>query len=626
MSGNGEATVVTITENNQNLCYIIDDDGSKLPVDAINNLVKSGFVISSPSFSFDARTLFFAAKSTVKRDFDIYVSNFIGGEWSNPKPFNPIVNSSLDEVSPSLSADANRLYFARIKPADPNVRRSTESAYIYSSAKDENGRFQLPSIILISTGADYAVSALPDNETILFSSLRNYLDKKQDSPILYDSKRVLNTNWLDPTPILSPIPDNNPSFPSYSVLSKSVNYIHRNKKSDASELRSIAAPTINFILPIHVVGGSVRNIDDNKNIGASVNVIDMRTANILFTQQVADDGMFSIALPAGHDYLLDFHAPNMSHVYHRFLNSELAENKKSVLDIALSNRLNLSFSLFDKLILQPISAELKVTDFNNYPYNDIKISSANNEKFNLILPLGREYRLHFNSNAYEPYEINLSSNREIQFNKTQLDVELQPLMKPISFKVVDAVTNENIVAQIELKNNLLSEVVELTSNSSGILDTLLRQSTKYSINTVAKEYIYDVKLLDMAVFNDEAFVIALQPIAKGATVQLSDVNFEYNSAQLTPASLSALELVLQLLVANPDVNIELAAHTDDKGNDLYNLKLSQQRAQSVLNYLVSKGIDAQRLQAKGYGESKPIVPNDSDENCAKNRRVEFIIL
>ncbi len=74
------------------------------------------------------------------------------------------------------------------------------------------------------------------------------------------------------------------------------------------------------------------------------------------------------------------------------------------------------------------------------------------------------------------------------------------------------------------------------------------------------------------------------------------------------------------------MTVEISAHTDDKGSDEYNTKLSQHRAESVVRFLTLKGINKDRMLAKGYGESVPSVPNDSDDNRAKNRRVEFKIL
>ena len=74
------------------------------------------------------------------------------------------------------------------------------------------------------------------------------------------------------------------------------------------------------------------------------------------------------------------------------------------------------------------------------------------------------------------------------------------------------------------------------------------------------------------------------------------------------------------------IQVEIAAHTDSDGSENYNLTLSERRAESVVNYLTQYGIDLERLTPKGYGESDPIAPNDSNENKALNRRVEMRIL
>ena len=84
--------------------------------------------------------------------------------------------------------------------------------------------------------------------------------------------------------------------------------------------------------------------------------------------------------------------------------------------------------------------------------------------------------------------------------------------------------------------------------------------------------------------------------------------------------------MLRLLRENPGLTIELSAHTDDIGKDAYNDKLSNRRGESAKEYLVKQGISPDRIKAIGYGKRKPLVPNDSDEHRAMNRRVEFKVL
>jgi len=107
---------------------------------------------------------------------------------------------------------------------------------------------------------------------------------------------------------------------------------------------------------------------------------------------------------------------------------------------------------------------------------------------------------------------------------------------------------------------------------------------------------------------------------------LKNIFFDFDSSSLKPESFPELDRLASFMTANPTIKIEIAGHTDSKGSDEYNLDLSDRRAHSVVEYLVSTGIDSGNLIAKGYGEIMPIATNDTDEGCALNRRVEFRII
>ena len=115
----------------------------------------------------------------------------------------------------------------------------------------------------------------------------------------------------------------------------------------------------------------------------------------------------------------------------------------------------------------------------------------------------------------------------------------------------------------------------------------------------------------------------IKKMKEGLTMEIENINFETNSSTLNASSYAGLDRLVENLKMNSDVSIELSAHTDDIGSDAYNFKLSDQRAASVAEYLVTKGIAKSRIISKGYGKTMPLVPNTSDENRAKNRRVEL---
>ena len=128
---------------------------------------------------------------------------------------------------------------------------------------------------------------------------------------------------------------------------------------------------------------------------------------------------------------------------------------------------------------------------------------------------------------------------------------------------------------------------------------------------------------DSANFFSGVDVTELYP---GDVFMLRDLQFEFNSSALTEDSHAGIQILADFLKRNPELKVELAGHTDDIGNEKYNLQLSDDRANVVREALIAKGIDANRMTAKGYGASKPLKPNDSDEHRALNRRTEMIII
>lgn len=127
--------------------------------------------------------------------------------------------------------------------------------------------------------------------------------------------------------------------------------------------------------------------------------------------------------------------------------------------------------------------------------------------------------------------------------------------------------------------------------------------------------------------------VELKPLVAGATITLNNIFFEYDKTDVqAPQSVAELEKLVKLMNNKKIAKIEIAGHTDSKGTEEYNKKLSQQRTQSVVDYLIKQGVEASRLVAKGYGPAMPVAPNtrpdgsDNPEGRALNRRVELKIL
>lgn len=118
----------------------------------------------------------------------------------------------------------------------------------------------------------------------------------------------------------------------------------------------------------------------------------------------------------------------------------------------------------------------------------------------------------------------------------------------------------------------------------------------------------------------------VERVGEGITVEFSNnILFSINSAVLSPAAYGTLTDLITILNKYPDTNIEVQGHTDDTGSDSYNQTLSEKRASTVADYLLAHGILSSRVTTKGFGETAPKYPNDSEVNRAKNRHVEFMI-
>jgi len=138
--------------------------------------------------------------------------------------------------------------------------------------------------------------------------------------------------------------------------------------------------------------------------------------------------------------------------------------------------------------------------------------------------------------------------------------------------------------------------------------------------------------VDDIVLNNPAICLFDAPKDKEGTVTIDNIYYDFNKATLREESFPVLDQLVSMLNENIDMKLEIGAHTDSKGTDAYNLKLSDARAKSVVDYLISKGIAVDRLESKGYGESKPVADNtnadgsDNPDGRQKNRRTEFKIL
>ncbi len=209
--------------------------------------------------------------------------------------------------------------------------------------------------------------------------------------------------------------------------------------------------------------------------------------------------------------------------------------------------------------------------------------------------------------------------------------ERAPAIAYIAGFVFEKASKKPLDASIRVTNTNTKELV--FERKSDYLDggfiAVLPVGSNYAVHIQKEGYLFDSKQYALANetyankhFQDSIF---LEPILAGAVATLRNIYFDVNKFDILPSSESELDLLLKLLESNPKLSIEIAGHTDNSGNKNANQVLSEQRAQAVANWLKAKGIASARLEVKGYGDSKPIAPNTSEEGKQSNRRTEFIV-
>ncbi|BAV08749.1 WD40-like Beta Propeller Repeat [Filimonas lacunae] len=212
--------------------------------------------------------------------------------------------------------------------------------------------------------------------------------------------------------------------------------------------------------------------------------------------------------------------------------------------------------------------------------------------------------------------------------------DMRPEVRPIKTLYVkgtvsDATTGKGIPSTVELTDNQQQKTItKIQTDETGHYFITLPTGKDYTFTVNRKGYLFYSDIY--ALSNKPADTtyqkdIPLQPIVLNATVTLKNIQFNSNSTNLEPVSKIELDKLVQLLGDNFSLHVQISGHTDNTGNAAQNIALSTSRAKSVVDYLVSKGIDAKRLTWKGYGSAKPIADNNTEIGKALNRRTEFTI-
>jgi len=245
------------------------------------------------------------------------------------------------------------------------------------------------------------------------------------------------------------------------------------------------------------------------------------------------------------------------------------------------------------------------------------------------------YKLLVNKPGFEPLELTVSAEDLEAEEVFTLPLVPIRILKPLEGIVLNVQTLEPIPnSKVILKNKCDDSMQEFTTNAQGEFDAMVDCGCDHEITANKENFVEDFLLLDHKKIDTKTkdpIKVTLKlapPVSKGEVIVLEDVYYDFDKANIRPDAAFELDKVVRLMDRYPSMVIELGSHTDARGNDEYNRDLSQRRANSAIEYIISRGISQNRVTARGYGESQ--LSNHcgngvqcTDDEHQQNRRTEI---
>ncbi len=490
------------------------------------------------------------------------------------------LNSEYDDYGPVITADGEKLYFTSRRPNGYNLTDQEGQYYddIYYS-EYKNGQWSAPVNVgrpLNTVTHDAVVGLSYDGQTLI-------IYRNGD---LYYSK--LNGNkWSDPKP-----------FPK----------VINSKEVESSAALSVDGKTLYFVR-----GKSLDPLKSNGDIYYSV-----KDSNGNWSKPIRLPD--NVNTPYDEDGL--FLHPDGKTLYF----SSKGHNSMGGYDVFKTVRQD------DGTWSDPVNLGYPL----NTPDDDIYFVLSGNAQVGYISTVREDtkgftdiYAVHmFTTTPYTTEENFLLADLAEPVKQTSFEPPVKLLL--VKGKVLDENGNP-IEATVEIVDNETGKVIYRvkTNSATGEYMVSLPPGRNYGMVIKKEGYLFHTENFDLE--EDQSYsevqkTIKLSSIAPEKKTQLRNIFFDFNSAKLKPESYSELDMLIEFLKQHPDIKVEVSGHTDSLGRFSYNMKLSQRRAQAVVNYLIQHGISKDRLVAKGYGPTKPIASNKTPEGRALNRRVEIKIL
>ena len=600
----------------------MDDTGNWSTPYPIKNINEKCNFLAGPSLSYDGNTLYFTAfieGTTISED--IYYSTRIDDKtWSEPKSIGAPVNTENGyEGFPSISGDGNSLYFIKMNEENEFDKKSKEPCFkIYLSQKQQDGTWGVPEALPtpINMACERDPRIMADNHTLIFSSIREGGKGKYD---LYQTRRQPDKSWEQPVPLEFINAEDNDQSPCISASGDLMFFYSQ------GDLYSVAIP-LRYRQMINVtIQGIIKSEKTQQPLSAQVIVKNLSSGNEITIENNPNDGRYSLLLATGQKYIIQF--INKEYIMENLdfdfeKQDKYLEIKK---DILLKSEYTLDLTVIDPDLNQPLDAWVSFSGPESLVRDSIKSD---------------RYPLHLNLQSTSNYEIKAAAPGHPEltelwsFNGSRMKPTMTYSLilphKKIKYiaSVTNIVTNQKIKAKVSFNNETINEIIIADEGEA----VYLRKGDRYQVVTSSdKGFFFSSASIVAGEGEADAvgnFIISLMlaPMKVGSQLTLNHITFPSNSADINTSSFLELDQIIDLMNKNPGLSIEISAHTDDVGTEDYNQRLSEKRALSIVRYLSKKGTVIERLRPVGFGKSKPIANNDSEENRAKNRRVELRVL
>lgn len=621
----------TIEPDGRILVYETTNDGyswSPLePISTINNLSgsagKAGGVFMTDN---EMRIYFHADFSNGVGGYDIYYVDRLPNGWSEPQ-LAPGVNTTDDEFFPTVTPGEQTMYFIKHQVVGDYKaeKKEGDKMSIYCSKRDEKGNWKRPDPVNIVLNKGYVqdVNVAADGATVYYS---NREERKEPSVITF-TRIDATGSWTLPEPVFDDESGYDYFSPNFAGNRLYTIRSNTKKRERVGTIYYTNMPTNNLIQPIVEEKGNILTLDTHKPIEANVTVYNPTTLKVVGSYQSDRwTGEYNLTNPGTQQYIVDVRNPGYSFASYLI---DYRNNAKQQLPstIELFDTIRLAIDVYDSEIFRPLQSKvIAVRQSDKSIFRSERVSEG---RYVFALPLGSDYNIIATTANFVENKFLFRLEGDIVFSYFNRELPLDPLKRNIKLRIVDSETKEPVNANVVFDNQSREELLTVNQNdmSSGTYDIKLRSSDLYDMTVSgAQGYSFYNHMVDMKTLDSDILNIELIGLRKDVAIQLNNINFATASAEIMVESYPELDRVVRLLLDNPQLKIELAAHTDNVGNARYNLLLSDRRAQSVVDYLIENGVPMSSLVPKGYGLTKPLVPNTSEANRAKNRRVEFVIL